>query len=320
MRWDIAASAAIFGNSMRFSFILLLSMMIFTASARADQISPRGDVAGKLTTYNIVADEDLYDIAHHFDIGVNEIRYANPGVNPWKPKATRAILIPSLYVLPQKRQGIVINLPELRLYYYHPNGDVYTFPVAVGREGWNTPVTTTKIVKKRKDPIWIPTDSIRAEDPTLPDFVPAGPKNPLGKYALNLGIPGFALHGTLAPRTIGTRASHGCLRMYPKDIEALFNLVEVGTPVAIVDEPYKLGWRGRELFAELPPGKRNAAERKAAIAAITRLVVKFAGTQVTVDADALAQAVTASDGIPVAIGKRGLFASTASKVTSLFHE
>ena len=305
---------------MRFASILLLSLLICASPARADKISPKGDVAGKLTTYNIQSDEDLYAIAHHFDIGVNEIRYANPGVNPWKPKATRAILIPSLYVLPQKRQGIVINLPELRLYYYHPNGDVYTFPVAVGRDGWNTPVTTTKIVKKRKDPIWIPTESIRAEDPTLPDFVPAGPKNPLGKYALNLGIPGFALHGTLAPRTIGTRASHGCLRMYPKDIEALFNMVEVGTPVAIVDEPYKLGWRGRELYVELPPGKRNAAERKAAVAVISRMISKFAGGQVTVDADALAQAVVASDGIPVAVGKRGLFASATSSVKTLFHE
>lgn len=305
---------------MRFAVLLLLSLMIFAGAARAEEIFPKGDVAGRLKTYNIQSDENLYAIAHHFDIGVNEIRYANPGVNPWKPKATRAILIPSLYVLPQKREGIVINLPELRLYYYHPNGEVYTFPVAIGRDGWNTPVATTKIVKKRKDPIWIPTESIRAEDPTLPDFVPAGPKNPLGKYALNLGIPGFALHGTLAPRTIGTRASHGCLRMYPKDIEALFHMVEVGTPVAIVDEPYKLGWRGRELFVELPPGKRNAAERKSAVTAISRAIARYAGDQVTIDADALAQAVVASDGIPVAIGKRGLFASATSKVTSLFHE
>ncbi len=305
---------------MRFIVILLFSLIISPPSARADEISPRGDVAGKLQTYSIQDDEDLLAIAHHFDIGMNEIRYANPGVNPWKPKKDRAILIPSLYVLPSVRTGIVINLPELRLYYFAPGGKTYTFPVAIGREGWVTPVTKTKIVKKRKDPIWIPTDSIRAEDPTLPDFVPAGPKNPLGKYALNLGIPGFALHGTLVPRSIGTRASHGCLRMFPKDIEALFNLVEVGTPVAIIDEPYKLGWRGRELFVEMPPGKKNAAERKAAIAAITRAIAKFTAGQATIDTEALAQAVVASDGIPVVVGKRGFGSSVASSVRTMFQE
>ncbi|HYD17467.1 MAG TPA: L,D-transpeptidase family protein [Patescibacteria group bacterium] len=289
-----------------------------TSKAEAAEYVARGDMVGELKVYTVQKDETLWDIARAYDMGINEMKAANPGVNAWKPGPGRAILIPSLHTLPPKREGIVVNLTELRLYYFTPEGRVMTFPIAAGKDGWKTPTANTKIALKRENPTWVVPDSIKAEDPTLPDFIPPGPDNPLGKYALNLGIPGYRFHGTLAPRSIGSRASHGCMRMYPEDIETLFHSVPVGTPVSIVSLDYKLGWKGRELFVEVMGGKRKPAARSALARAITRDIGMVAGSEVTVDPTLLAEAVAAGNGVPVAIGKRGFgFGNT---VAVLFDE
>jgi len=179
--------------------------------------------------------ETIFDVARRFDIGAVEIMRANPGTaHTILPLGTK-LVIPESFRLPAVREGIVIDLAALRLYYFDQPPQIYTFPVTVGKEGWETPRGVTKIVRKKKDPSWTPPASIRAEDPSLPAVIPPGPDNPLGERALYLGWAGYALHGTNRPSSIGRRSSHGCIRLYPEDISLLFDLAPVGTKVTILE-------------------------------------------------------------------------------------
>ncbi len=194
-------------------------------------------------------EDTLLDIARRFDIGYREIVNANPNIDPWLPGENQPVLVPNKFILPDApHKGIVINLAEMRLYYYpkvkkgQPQ-QVITHPIGIGREGWATPLGQAKIIQKIKDPSWTPPESIREEhqkkgDP-LPKVVPAGPDNPLGAYAMRLSIPGYLVHGTNKPFGVGMRVSHGCIRLFPEDIAHLFGIVAVNTPVNIVYQPYK---------------------------------------------------------------------------------
>jgi len=217
------------------------------------------DVIGKPATY-VTSDEDtLLDIGRSYDLGYVEIRAANPGIDPWLPGAGKTLTLPTQHVLPDaQRRGIVINLPELRLYYFPAQGAPRSFPIGIGGEGKETPVGRTVIASKRMHPSWMPTKSEHEEDPELPVTVPPGPDNPMGDYALYLGWKGYAIHGTNNPYSIGRRDSHGCIRMYPEDIAALFGLVAVGTPVAVVDQPAKVGWLDGMLYLEVHPAQSDA--------------------------------------------------------------
>lgn len=208
------------------------------------------DLVGEIGTVTVAEGETLLDIARAHDLGYNEITAANPGVDPWVPPPGSTVTLPTRFLLPSApRQGIIVNLAEMRLYYYpEPSGGervVMTFPIGIGQEGWGTPLGVTAVVGKIKDPSWTVPDSIRAEHErngdTLPGVVPPGPDNPLGAYAMRLGLTSYLIHGTNKPYGIGRRASHGCIRLYPEDIEALFQHVTVSTPVWIIDQPYKLG-------------------------------------------------------------------------------
>jgi L,D-transpeptidase ErfK/SrfK len=217
-------------------------------------------VIGELR-YTLVGQGDsLLDIARAFGIGHDEILLANPRLNRWVPRVGAEVLIPSLYVLPPgDRKGIVLNLAELRLYFFPPGAQaVHTFPVSVGDYDWRTPQGITKIVSKQVNPPWHPPKSIReehAEDGVeLPAMIPGGdPDNPLGEFALKLAIPGYLIHGTDQRRSfgIGMRVSHGCIRLYPEDIERLYSMAPVGTPVRIIDQPVKAGLLGGQLFLEV---------------------------------------------------------------------
>ena len=213
------------------------------------------DIIGVARSYELREGDTLLDVALDRDLGYVELLLANPGVDPWVPKAGLEILLPHETILPAaERAGVVINLTELRLYYFPPDGRAaLTFPIGIGRMGHETPLGQSRIVKKRLNPTWIPTKSIRAEDPELPERVPPGPDNPLGDHALNLDWPGYVIHGTNRPYGVGRRVSHGCIRMYPEDIAALFALVALGTPVTIVDQPIKTGWRDGDLYLEVHP-------------------------------------------------------------------
>jgi len=204
-------------------------------------------------------EDTLLDSAREHNIGQNEIVLLNPDVDRWMPGTQAPILIPQSRILPDTpRKGLTLNLPEYRLYYFSEDKKtVISHPVSVGRQDWNTPLGQTKIVQKKKDPTWTPPESIKQEHAEkgepLPDIVAAGPDNPLGLFALRLGIPGYLIHGTNKPFGVGMRVSHGCVRMYPEDIEKLFPEVKVGMPVYIVNQPVKVGWYNNQIYIEVHP-------------------------------------------------------------------
>jgi len=246
-----------------FRFILFLMGVIVTSTIHATTFT-LVDPTERVIGYNFVVfshDEDtLLDIARRFDIGYREIVNANPTIDPWLPGANQRVLVPNQFILPDTaQQGIVINLAEMRLYYYPKpkkgqHQQVITHPIGIGREGWATPLGKTRIIQKKKDPTWTPPASILAEhlakgDP-LPKVVPAGPDNPLGAYAMRLAMPGYLLHGTNRPFGVGMRVSHGCIRLFPEDIEHLFGIVAVNTEVEIVYQPYKAAMHQGQLYLE----------------------------------------------------------------------
>ncbi len=218
------------------------------------------DVVGREQKARAAAEETLLDLGYRYAIGYEQIRMANPEVDTWLPGQGTLVDIPSRYILPDApREGLVINLAEMRLYRYPEDAQVVeVFPVSVGRRDWSTPLGRTEITEKIEDPAWYPPDSIRAEaeasgDP-LPRKVPPGPDNPLGRYALQLELSGYLLHGTNRPWGIGMRATHGCIRLHPHDVAYLFEAVSVGTPVRIVNQPFKAGWsKEGELYMQAYP-------------------------------------------------------------------
>ncbi len=285
-------------------------------------------IAGKKVYVKAKKHETLLDIAREHDLGQNQIVKANKTVDRWMPSKSvekmvsdkegnrflrlgegKNIHIPNSYLLPSvSRKGMVLNLPEYRLYYYR-NGQVITHPISIGRVDWNTPLGKTSIIAKTRNPTWTPPASIRKEHAAkgdiLPAVFPAGPNNPLGLYAMRLGRAGYLIHSTNKPLGVGMRVSHGCIRMYPKDIERIFPTVAVGTSVMIVNEPIKVGWSNNGLYIEVHPDledkKRSYSQR---LRSALNLIEKAKGNQfVNISGSLLKKALIESDGIPVAIYK-----------------
>jgi L,D-transpeptidase ErfK/SrfK len=206
--------------------------------------------------------DTLIDIGRRYGLGYDEIVNANRTVDRWVPGRGTKVILPRRFILPKSpRQGIVLNVSEARLYYFPENEQsrtVITYPVSIGRMDWKTPLGRTKVQQKLVDPPWRPTASIREEHARegeiLPAVIPGGdPENPLGRFALRLAIPGYLIHGVDARKAwgIGMRVTHGCIRMYPEDIEELYGIVKVGTPVTLVDQPIKAGFQGSRLYLEV---------------------------------------------------------------------
>lgn len=205
-------------------------------------------------------EDTLSDLARTYGLGYDEIIAANPGVDPWLPGAGSPILLPTQYVLPNVEQrGVVLNIATRRLFYFPATADgepqqVMTYPIGIGRVGWETPLGETSVVSKAKDPSWWVPASVRREHAEmgnpLPSVVPPGPDNPLGHRVLKLDMPGYLIHGTNAPYGVGMRVSHGCVRLYPENIEVLYTLVDVGEVVTIINEPYQFGQRDGDLYFE----------------------------------------------------------------------
>ena len=221
---------------------------------------------GEDQSVTTVYEDSLPDLAQRYSLGYYEIARANPGVDIWVPGADKHLTLPGRRILPPgPREGIVVNLPEHRLYYFPKprKGQkpvVITFPVSVGKMDWRTPLGETRIVAKVRQPSWYPPESVRNEhaergDPPLPKVVPPGPDNPLGAYAMRLGVGGgsYLIHGTNNPTAVGMAVTHGCIRMYPEDIEKLFPLVPVGTKVRLINEPVKIAWVDGQLLIEVHP-------------------------------------------------------------------
>lgn len=215
------------------------------------------DVVGHAFAVRTQAGEGLQTIANRYDVGIIEMMDANPELKPHKVLPGKVVIVPTQYILPPKkyRNGIVINVAEMRLYYFSPtDGSVTTYPVALGREKWRTPLGKTQVVRKQTSPTWYVPKSLQEEAKkngnSLPASVPPGPDNPLGPYAIYLGINGYLIHGTTSPNSIGRLVSSGCIRMYNKDVTDLYSKVDKGTPVNIVYYPNKVGWHGNQLLLE----------------------------------------------------------------------
>jgi L,D-transpeptidase ErfK/SrfK len=228
------------------------------------EFDPETDqVIGTLQVTHAKGEDTLPDIARRFNLGYEEIVRANPGVDPWLPGEGREIVLPTQFVLPNApREGVVINLAQLRMFYFPKAKEgeprkVITHPIGIGKVGWETPLGTTKVTGKAKNPTWFPPASVRKEhaaagDP-LPGKVPPGPDNPLGTHLLTLGWPSYLIHGTNKPYGVGLRSSHGCVRFYPEDIAVLYDQVPVGTKVTVVNEPFVFGWQDDALYVQAFP-------------------------------------------------------------------
>jgi L,D-transpeptidase ErfK/SrfK len=237
-----------------FSLCILLPN-VFAGISEYDIPEPGNDIVGKTYTINVKKGDSLTSIRQEHDISYEELLEANPKIDFYKIKVGQQVIVPKQFILPKLRRGVVINIPELRLYFFNKEGTkVYTFPVGLGREDWRTPLISTSITKKVADPAWYPPASIREymsnKGIDLPDVVKPGPKNPLGQYALHLRIPGYLIHGTDKQTSVGTFVSSGCMRLMREPIEFLYQAAEIGTPVNVMHSPTKVGWQNNKLYIE----------------------------------------------------------------------
>jgi L,D-transpeptidase ErfK/SrfK len=292
---------------------ILLALLLSPAvlAVTYDLPSEHFDMIGAPRTVVATYEDTLVEIARRSGVGLEQIERVNPDVDSWLPGAGTQVVVPSQYILPNApRKGIVLNLPEMRLYYYPPPlpgrpQQVQTFPIGIGRMDWATPLGQTKIVSKTKDPAWRPPESIRREhaakgDP-LPLLVPAGPDNPLGAYAMGLGMPGYLIHGTNKPIGVGMRVSHGCI--LPEDIARLFPQVPVGTPVNIVNQPVKAGWYGGKLYLEVHPALEEYPNTKGAMVQEAQMALNSAlsGRAAKLDSGAIEAELSRKTGLPLVI-------------------
>jgi L,D-transpeptidase ErfK/SrfK len=224
------------------------------------ELAPEEDIVGQVQITTASKEDTLTDIARRFNVGYEEIVRANPGVDPWLPGAGKSIIVPSEFVLPTApREGVIINVAAMRLFYFPARkpGEVplvYTHPIGIGKVGWKTPEGVTKITRRQKDPVWhVPVSVIKEHKENGEDLgavIGPGPDNPLGRYAFYLAWPSYLIHGTNKPAGVGLRSSHGCIRLYPEDIESFFDMIPIGTQVRVVNQPFLFGWRDGDLYMQ----------------------------------------------------------------------
>ncbi len=298
--------------------LILLSLLLINAPLGATEYVIPSDysdsVVGKMHYVRVKRGQHLYEIAKNYDIGRNLVINSNPGLDPNNPPEGSIAVIPALHILPDApRTGIVLNLIELRLYYYPPGQNVvHTYPVSIGKVGWETPLGVTKIASKAYKPSWNPPESIKQEfikagDPP-PSVVPGGdPRNPLGNHALRLGFDhgAFLLHG-VAPTmryTIGSRVSHGCIRLYPEDVEQLYNSVPQGTEVRVIDQSMKVGKSGKHIYLQVsePIQEVTHYRRPTMSEAMNELRYK-SGPGAHINEYAVELVIRKADGIPHIVG------------------
>ncbi|WP_347987820.1 L,D-transpeptidase family protein [Methylomonas sp. AM2-LC] len=299
-----------------FSLLLSVSHCAFATTLSAPD-RPGDSLIGSpphQVKYVPAKEEDtLIDIAVEYKLGQDEIVLANPSVDRWLPHAGTQVRIPNSFILPEApRQGIVINLPEMRIYYFPADvSKVITYAIGIGREDdWRTPLGRTQIAGKTENPSWTPPPSIKAEHladgDELKPFYPPGPDNPLGLYAFRLGIPGYMIHSTNVVNGVGMRVSHGCIRMYPQDIEQFFPMVKVGSGVNIVNQPIKVGWYHDTLYLEAYPQLEEypASFEQRLHAALSLIERANGGTMPVIKGSILKTAIEKASGIPIALYER----------------
>jgi L,D-transpeptidase ErfK/SrfK len=287
------------------------------------ELAPQQELVGETQVLFARYENTFSAIGRQYNLGYEEMRRANPGVDQWLPGEGTPIYLPTQTILPEvPRTGIVVNVPAMRLYYFTTEKPataggpevvkVSTHPVGIGTEGWATPFGEAKVMQKAKDPTWYVPASVRKEhaergDP-LPSVVPPGPDNPLGKFAMTLSLPGYLIHGTNKPAGVGMRSSHGCIRLYPEDIEALFGRVARGTAVRLVNQPVLAAWHEGQLYLEVhPPLAEETHDLVAeADAALSRALERAgaAAAAVVIDRAAIEKIVTEQRGIPLPVLKQ----------------
>ncbi|WP_421621249.1 L,D-transpeptidase family protein [Alkalilimnicola ehrlichii] len=306
---------------------LLTVLLLFPLLAAAGEdelpaghylLPAEGDIIGRVQVVQASQDETVLDIGRRHGVGFEEMRLANPDISLWVPGEGTEVVVPTRFILPPgPREGVVVNVAEMRLYYYPPatageQRRVETYPVSVGRMDWETPVGRTEITAKAENPSWYPPESIREyarreQGKELPRVVPPGPDNPLGRHALRLGIPGYLIHGTNRPWGIGMRVTSGCIRMYPEDIEELFPRLPVGTPVRLVNAPFKAGWKGDTLYLQAYPlleEQRETTSTSEILSMAADAVAAAMGDRPhRVDYRRLRRLVEAPTGLPVPISR-----------------
>ena len=243
------------------------AIALFPAVPRANAVDVKiaaeyPAIIGTQQTYTTRYEDSLVDLARKHGLGYTEIVVANPGVDPWVPGSGKEIVLPTAHLLPEgPRQGILINLADQRMYLFLPDGvSVESVPLGIGNEGWDTPKGSTKVVRKKKNPTWYVPRSVREDQPELPAIVRPGPDNPLGTRAIYLGWPAYLFHGTNKPYGVGRRVSHGCVRLYPEDIERLYDSIKIDTPVTVIDQAMKVARIEGELWLEVHPSQKQSDE------------------------------------------------------------
>lgn len=239
--------------------ILLLGTLVGRSLLLAANAGSASQVIGEMTEHTIVMGDTMVEIARTYGVGFIELRAANAEMDPWSLIENDRLVVPTAHIVPHALDtGITINLGDFRLYYVSQEGEIYSWPIGIGRAGYETPMGFLTVTEKRRRPIWRPTKKQREVNPDLPIEVPSGPDNPLGDYALRVGWAGYAIHGTNKPDGIGRRVSGGCIRMYPEHIAELFDLVTVNENVLITDQAIKFGWRNDALYFEAHPSGNRA--------------------------------------------------------------
>jgi L,D-transpeptidase ErfK/SrfK len=291
---------------------LLLSILLFSSQSIALVFNLPGngdDVVGQLQLTRSLPGDTFITVGRRYDIGYYEMVEANPTIDPNLPNPGTLLVVPTRFIVPNvPHTGVIVNLAELRVYYFPPGTNkIVTYPVGIGREGWNTPVGVTSIIAKVTNPTWTVPPDIKAEREKngidLPDAVPPGPNNPLGMYALYLGFPGYRMHGTNDPTGIGRRSSSGCIRLWPEDIEELFALTQKGTSVRVINDPYKTGWLGNQLYLEshLPLQETQALYQDTSLLTAD-IQAAIANRPANVDWSAAKRVANQQNGIPQVVG------------------
>jgi L,D-transpeptidase ErfK/SrfK len=297
--------------------VMLLGCLSGPAGATVYELPENGAaVFGTDERIKSTYQDTLLDIARRYSLGYEEIIRANPKVDMWLPGEGTDILLPGRRILPPgPHEGIVVNLPEHRLYYFPKpkKGEkpvVITYPVSIGKMDWSTPLGQTQVISKQKHPSWYPPESVRKEhiangDP-LPKVVPAGPDNPLGDYAMRLAVGGgsYMLHGTNNPMAVGMAITHGCIRMYPEDVAALFPLVPVGTKVWLINDPVKVAYVDGELLLEAhPPVDSEGQTTEPNLELLSQQLDKAIGNDTAaIHWDLAKDTLQAANGIPAVVG------------------
>jgi len=262
-------------------------------------LDPKADtVIGILGEYTIKEKDTLLDVARDYDLGFNEMESLYPDIDPWVPPRGMKLVIPSQWILPQTRKyGLVINIAEMRVYYFLKSiGMVRTYPIGIGDHGWFSPEGTFWVKEKRKKPAWYIPESL--QEKYQMKVMPPGPDNPLGDYWLGLSIAGYGIHGTNFPWAIGRLVTHGCIRLYPEDIEKLFPLVRVKTPVEILYEPVKVGLKEGRIFMEVHP---DVYQKIPDLKEYGTNKIRSSGLAEKVNQELMLEALEKKQGIPVDI-------------------